>query len=35
MELESNYPQWRRVYQNIERYSVLNDSVAKLVEGTF
>ncbi|XP_068736229.1 myotubularin-related protein 9-like [Montipora capricornis] len=34
VELESNYPQWRRVYQNIERYSVLNDSVAKLVEGS-
>ena len=34
VEPESHYPQWKRVYQNIERFSALNDSVAKLAEGT-
>lgn len=35
VEPESHYPQWKRVYQNIERYPALNDSIAKLTEGTF
>ncbi|XP_031549636.1 myotubularin-related protein 9-like [Actinia tenebrosa] len=33
IEPESNYPQWKRVNHNIEKYSALNDSIAKLVEG--
>ena len=33
VEPESNYPQWKRSYQNIERYPALNDSIAKLTEG--
>ena len=35
VEPESHYPQWKREYQNIERYTALNDSIAKLAEGTF
>ena len=35
MEPESHYPQWKRVYQNIERYPALTDSIAKLTEGAF
>lgn len=34
VEPESHYPQWKREYQNIERYTALNDSIAKLAEGT-
>jgi len=34
VEPESHYPQWKRVYQNIERYSSLNDSIGKLAEGS-
>ena len=34
VEPESHYPQWKRVHQNIERYPALNDSIAKLTEGT-
>lgn len=33
VEPESNYPQWKRAHQNIERYPALNDSIAKLTEG--
>lgn len=32
VEPESHYPQWKREYQNIERYTALNDSIAKLAE---
>ncbi|XP_028857836.1 myotubularin-related protein 9 [Denticeps clupeoides] len=31
-EQEANYPQWRRIHKTIERYSVLQDSLIKLVE---
>ncbi|XP_031437877.1 myotubularin-related protein 9 [Clupea harengus] len=31
-ELESNYPQWRRIHKTIERHSVLQESLIKLVE---
>ena len=34
VEPESHYPQWKREYRNIERYTALNDSIAKLAEGT-
>ena len=34
VEPESHYPQWKRVHQNIERFPALNDSIAKLAEGT-
>ena len=34
VEPESHYPQWKRVHQNIERFPALNDSIAKLTEGT-
>ena len=35
VEPESHYPQWKRVNQNIERYTALNDSIAKLAEGMY
>lgn len=31
-ELESNYPQWRRIHKTIERHNVLQESLIKLVE---
>lgn len=34
VEPESHYPQWKREYQNIERYTALNDSIAKLAEAS-
>lgn len=34
IEPESHYPQWKRVYHNIERYPALNDSIAKLAEAS-
>ena len=33
VEPESNYPQWKRMNQNIERFASLNDSINKLTEG--
>lgn len=34
IEPESNYPQWKRSNHNIEKYSALNDSIARLLEGS-
>ena len=34
MESDSHYPRWKKVHQNIEKYTVLNESIAKLTEGT-
>ncbi|XP_062407448.1 myotubularin-related protein 9 [Sardina pilchardus] len=31
-ELESNYPQWRRIHKAIERHSLLQESLIKLAE---
>ena len=33
VESEAYYPQWRRINQSIERHTVLNESLIKLIEG--
>lgn len=32
-EIESHYPQWRRIHKPIERLQSLLESLSKLVEG--
>jgi len=34
-ESEAYYPQWRRINQSIERPSVLNESLIRLIEGIY
>lgn len=34
-EIESHYPQWRRVHKPLEKYSTLQESLSKLLEGNF
>ena len=34
-ESEAYYPQWRRINQSIERPSALNESLIRLIEGTW